>query len=169
MNQNLYSFDIFDTCLVRTCGKRQNLTWALAYKVLGSDADFPNIRDFVRKRQQAERDSYWDGDEAPTIEQIYQRLDVSYYTSLTNEQILAMEIELESESLVPVADMVKKVEECRQKGRVVFISDMYFSGTFLRPILEKYHLIKAGESLYVSCDYQASKATGNLFEFVKKA
>lgn len=165
----LYSFDIFDTCLIRTCGKRQNLTWALAYRVLGAKTDFSNIRDFVRKRQQAELEAYWDGDEAPTIEQIYQRLDVSYYTSLTNEQILAMEMELELESLVPVADMVKKVEECRQKGRVVFISDMYFPSTFLRPILEKHHLIKEGESLYVSCDHQASKATGNLFEIVKKA
>lgn len=163
------TFDIFDTCLVRTCGKRQNLIWTLAYKVLGAEADFSNIRDFVRKRQQAELEAYWDDDEAPTIEQIYQRIDVSYYTSLTNEQILAMEMELESESLVPVADMVKKLEECRQKGRVVFISDMYFPSTFLRPILEKHHLIKEGESLYVSCDYQASKATGNLFEIVKKA
>lgn len=166
--QKLYSFDIFDTCLVRSCGKPVNLLYTLAYHVLGADADFVLVRDFVRKRQKAEVDLFKKGVESATIEQIYESFDFAYYTPLSLVQVMEMEKRLEEKMLLPVADVIKKIEECRSKGRVVFISDMYFSATFLRKILERHGIIKEGEKLYVSCDYQATKRTGKLFDIVQE-
>lgn len=164
----VYSFDIFDTCLVRSCGKPVNVIYALAHEVLGENADFVKVRDFVRKRRQAEADLFQEGVEAATIEQIYDRLDYGYYTKTSNEQIKEMEMALETSILVPVASVVKKIEECRKNGKVIFVSDMYFPSSFLRSILEKYDIIKDDEQLYVSCEYQATKSTGRLFDIVKE-
>ena len=108
--QKLYSFDIFDTCLVRTCGKSENLLYSLAYKVLGPDVDFVLVRDFVRMRYNAEIDLFKEGIEAATIAQIYERLDYSYYTTLPSNQIMEMEMSLEAEVLVPVAEVVEKIK-----------------------------------------------------------
>lgn len=166
--QKLYSFDIFDTCLVRTCGKPENLLYSLAYKVLGADVDFVLVRDFVRIRRNAELELFRQGEESATIEQIYSSLDFSHYTPLSSSQIMEMEKSLEMEILVPVKEVVKRIEDCRRKGRVIFISDMYFSGAFLRKLLEKHGIINSDEHIYVSCDYQATKRTGRLFDIVKE-
>lgn len=164
----VFSFDIFDTCLVRTCGKPINVIYALAYKVLGVDAEFESIRDFVRKRQDAEKKLYKDGIEAPSIAQIYEEFDASYYTCISSSDIMKMEMELEENVLVPVASIVKKINEYRKKGRILFISDMYLPSSFLRSILEKYDIIKTGEPLYVSCEWQSSKYSGGLYDIVKE-
>lgn len=164
----LFSFDIFDTCLVRSCGKPVNVIYALAHEVLGENADFVKVRDFVRKRRQVEAELFQERVEAATIDQIYDKLDYSYYTNTSNEQIKKMEMALETSILVPVASVVKKIEECRKKGKVIFVSDMYFPSSFLRSILDKYDIIKEGEHLYVSCEYQATKSTGRLFDIVKE-
>ena len=164
----VYSFDVFDTCLVRTCGKPINVIYTLAYNILGLNADFVSIRDFVRKRLDAERALYQSGIEAPTIDQIYDNINLSYYTELSSKEIKNIEMKLEESILVPVAETVNKIKECREKGRVLFISDMYFSSLFLRSILKKYGIIEDGEPLYVSCEYNASKYNGTLFDIVKR-
>lgn len=168
MEEKIYSFDIYDTCLVRTCGRSVNVIYALAYKVLGKDADFVSVRDFVRKRLEIEEKLFKEGEEAPPISQIYENFDVSYYTDISPSKIMEMEMELESSILVPVAEVVKQIEKCRKKGRVIFISDMYFSSAFLRSILKRYNIIKDDEALYVSCEHNVTKNKGGLFDVVKE-
>lgn len=163
----VFSFDIFDTCLVRTCGLSRNVIYLLAKEILGLDADPIIVREFIRKRWNAEVKLYQDGVESATIDQIYNLFDVSYYTKISNEEIKRKEFEIEQKVLVPVPAMVQKIRECRKQGRVLFISDMYLPSSFLREILSKYNIIEPNEQLYVSCEHSATKRSGNLFKRVR--
>lgn len=163
----IYSFDIFDTCLVRSCGSRKNFLYLLARKVLGENESFERQRDFVRKRLEIEHSLYINGIEAPVIHRIYDNMSIDYYTKLNKECIIEQEWQLEIDCLLPVIKVKSLIEQCRKKGIVMFISDMYFPESKLRTILEKYDLIRPSEKIYVSCDYGASKSTGRLFNIVK--
>ena len=163
----IYSFDIFDTCLVRSCGSRKNFLYLLARRVLGENENFERLRDFVRIRLEIEHSLFIKGIEAPVIHQIYDNMSLDYYTKEKKECILEQEWQMETECLLPVIKVKSLIENCRKKGKVIFISDMYFPETKLRTILEKYDIIKPSEKIYVSCDYGASKSTGRLFNIVK--
>ena len=52
--QQVFSFDIFDTCLVRTCGESYNVFYILAKEILGDDAELSQINDFVLIRKRGE-------------------------------------------------------------------------------------------------------------------
>ena len=165
----IFSFDIFDTCLVRSCGSVDNLLFLLAQDVLSEEADSEKLRDFVRLRKKAEQVAIEKAhNDAITIEEIYAEFEPSYYTTMSAEAIMRREMALDVASWMPVADVNEKINQCRQRGRVIFISDMYFSGAVIRSVLEKYELIKDDESLYVSSDYKASKYSGRLFEIVRQ-
>ncbi len=163
------SFDIFETCLVRSCGSVDNMLFLLAQDVLGREADYGTLRDFVRLRKKAEQTAIEKAqNDAVSIEAIYAEFEPSYYTTMSIEAIKQREIELDVISWIPVADVKEKINQCRQKGRVIFISDMYFSGAIIRKVLEKYELIKNDEVIYVSSDYKVSKYSGKLFEVVRQ-
>lgn len=49
-----YSFDIFDTCLIRTCGFSHNVFDILALRTLGVDSSESLRADFVNSRITAE-------------------------------------------------------------------------------------------------------------------
>ena len=53
--KQLYSYDIFDTCLVRTCGEAKNVFYLLATKVLGPQANISAKNDFALIRMNAEK------------------------------------------------------------------------------------------------------------------
>ena len=139
----IFSFDIFDTCLVRSCGSVDNLLFLLAQDVLSEEADSEKLRDFVRLRKKAEQVAIEKAhNDAITIEEISAEFDPSYYTTMSAEAIMRREMALDVASWMPVADVNEKINQCRQRGRVIFISDMYFSGAVIRSVLEKYELIK---------------------------
>ena len=54
MNNYIYSYDIFDTCLIRACGEPSHVWDILAHRILGSSADIAQISDFVLIRRSAE-------------------------------------------------------------------------------------------------------------------
>ena len=51
----MYSFDIFDTCFVRTCGSPDFVFDILAEKVLGKNSSLTERMDFAYTRREAER------------------------------------------------------------------------------------------------------------------
>lgn len=166
---NVFSFDIYDTCLVRSCGESTNIFYLLAQEVMGPKADFISQRDFVRMRHNSEEIAMMHfKKEYVTLDEIYEVFDPSYYTSLPKESIKKIELKLEEESLEPVKAIKQKIEECRKRGKVIFISDMYLPSTLIRNALTKYDLIRPEESVYISADYNASKKSGNLFDIVQK-
>ena len=52
-NKIIYSFDIFDTCITRSCGTGENVMFILAKSIVG-DKDEALLHEFVRLRKEAE-------------------------------------------------------------------------------------------------------------------
>lgn len=164
----LYSFDIFDTCLVRLCGEPDNVFFILGESILESSDD-SLLRDFVRERKMAERTATKTlNKEAVTINEIYDFFDTEIFTSVDKSYIIQKEIEVEKSILVPINPIRSLIEDCRRRGKVAFISDMYLPDEMIRGILERYGLFQEGDSLYISGSSGYSKKTGNLFKYVKE-
>lgn len=165
----IYSFDIFDTCITRSCGSEKNLLYFLACKVL-SDSSEGVKRDFVRCRIDAEFEAMKSlHKEAVGLKEIYDFFDVQFFSEIKKAELMNLEIELERQSFIPVKKTLYKLDQCRHKGKVIFISDMYLPQDMLYQELVDLGVIKNKESLYVSGEYNKSKRSGSLFDYVLKA
>lgn len=165
----IYSYDIFDTCLVRCCGTPDNLFFLLAQAVYGCDADYDVLKNFVHDRIDAERIAKKRNDGLDVcLNDIYDVLKTDF--SLPNsDNILQIELETEKKELVPVAFYVDEIQHLRKAGnQIVFISDMYLPSCFLKDVLSNCGLFEDGDLLYVSCEHSASKSTGELFKLIAK-
>lgn len=161
------SFDIFDTCLLRKCGSPEAV-----FHILGAQL-FPN--DQARAREFETQRRFWAEGRArkkfntdfPTLLQIYECLDMSVVT-LSAVNLCTMEENLESVLLCGVDSMREKIAKYRKKHyKIIFISDMYLSSSFLKKILTREQLMEDQDFLYVSCECNASKARGDLYQYVK--
>lgn len=162
--KRFFSFDIFDTCITRDCGSEKGVIYLLASAIMPGASETCK-RDFVLSRLEAERVAGLHN-EAPTITQIYQYFQTSLFTHFDKVEIQEMEMEIEKKSWAPVLKIKEKLDACRRLGGVIFISDMYLPGSFMLPKLKELGIIKDGEHLYVSCDYNKTKHTGRLFKVV---
>lgn len=172
MNNYIYSYDIFDTCLVRTCGNPISLWDVLAHDVLGISADPERISDFVLIRRKAEgqarKELINDTKEDITIEDIYSYCDFSSLTLMSNEDIIKKEIEAENCMLVPVLKIKEEIADLHRNGNhVTFISDMYLPASFVLNKLISTGLYTDGDHLYISGEIGKSKSTGHLFDYVR--
>lgn len=165
----LYSFDIFETTLLRDTLTPSGVFYRVYLAVAERLPDFEQITpdEFVAARINAERVAREASNtEEITIIAIWQELaDMLglYYESWMAE----VEMECESKSLFPIADTVRRIDEARREsGRVFFISDTYFPATFLRNILEAHSLIQGEDKLYASSEFGKTKASGSLFKLV---
>ena len=80
-----------------------------------------------------------------------------------------MEQALEMEFCYANPYMQQVFTQLREHGkRIVITSDMYLSKAFLSELLQK-NGYEGYEELYVSCEYEKSKAEGSLYEVVKRA
>lgn len=161
----IYSFDIFDTCLVRKCGAAVNVFDLLARRAFTQPVSQSFYASFVVERKRAEHASYH---ASQTLHDIYAEftLDLPYLRS--KDELLSLEQECEREMLVPVTLMREKVSMLRNEGhQIVFISDMYLSSNFLREVLTNTGFYAASDQLFVSCEMNATKSSGELYKIVK--
>ena len=170
---NFYSFDVFDTCLIRACGKPEFVFDILASRILGNNASDAQLADFALIRREGEveaRKKYLTVEkEEVTIDEVYSCCDFSQLCDVPNEIILNQELEIEKEVLTPVYDIKKLIDNLREVGgKVMFISDMYLPSSFVREVLRINNLYKDGDELYLSSEYGKRKSTGNLYRFVKE-
>ncbi|MBO4332321.1 MAG: hypothetical protein J5875_04070 [Paludibacteraceae bacterium] len=78
------------------------------------------------------------------------------------------ERKVESENLTVNPEVANLIEKKRGEGfHIAFISDMYLDGKFLKDILQREGCYRDGDSVYISCDYNARKDTGTLYDFVR--
>lgn len=167
-NKIIYSFDIFDTCITRSCGTGENVMFILAKSIVG-DKDEALLHEFVRLRKEAEFLAINDlCKESVDIYEIYDYFDTTFFTDLSKDEIIAQEISIETHSFVPIRKTLELIDNCRQKGRVLFISDMYLPDSVLYSQLVTLGVINEGESLYVSCDSGLTKRSGKLFDYVRE-
>lgn len=164
MQYEVISFDIFDTLIFRPFSEPTDLFFFLGEKL--------EILDFKRLRMQAEADARTQKYKEEkhyeiTLSDIWSWLENEI--GVTKEQGMQMEQALEMEFCYANPFMQQVFTQLREHGkRIVITSDMYLSKAFLSELLQK-NGYGGYEELYVSCEYEKSKAEGSLYEVVKRA
>ena len=169
----LFSFDIFDTCFIRTCGEPINVLYLLAVKVLGNDTDYSLINDFVLIRRKGEdyarKTLINKQKEEITLREIYQFCNFHDLTELDNDSIMQKELEIEDEVLLPIYETKKMIEQLHIKGnRIAYISDMYLPKEFIIKKLNDYNFYIDECLVYISSDIKKTKESGELFRYIKE-
>ena len=164
-----YSFDIFDTCLVRKCGSPDNIFHIWADRALGK-VDLSYLKDLINSRLNAEKIARKEsGKEDVTLDDIYRNLRLDSFPGLTISALRQLELDMERENLSPVRHVLDLIRDYRKKGgRILFISDMYLPSDFLRSLLRQFGFWEEGDSIYVSGEIGLTKYSGNLFRYVQR-
>lgn len=164
---NLASFDIFDTVLLRRCGKPGNIFHLLAQKLYPGDA--AKREAFIWWRRQAEgRVARLIKGRETSIADIYTDAGVAQFDDYTHAQLIDAEKEIEADNLTANPAVKSIIEKCRKEGKTIcFISDMYLDSEFLTQMLKREGCLAGNEKVYVSCEEGARKSTGALFDKVR--
>ncbi|MDB6022892.1 MAG: hypothetical protein JWQ04_2749, partial [Pedosphaera sp.] len=162
----LVSFDVFDTVIARRCGAPATIFRIVGEKLVQRNLLAINPPAFQTLRVQAEKRSHrHKGNREITLAEIYAELN-SFWLRPQGvvEQMIACELETESENLFAIPGALALVQAVRKTGRrLVFTSDMYLPEAFLRQTLAKEGLMQKKETLYVSSRWGVSKADGGLY------
>lgn len=164
----VYSFDIFDTCLYRSCGKPKYVFDLLALHVLKKDKLDEDVTYFSLIRSEGEITARKNKIDCEiTIADIYKYCDFSNLTSISNDRIMEMEMEIENDVLYSNPIIKEEINTLQSKGYTIcFISDMYLSSDFLKKILIREGLFKNNDILFVSSEVGLTKSSGKLYDFV---
>ncbi len=166
MTMKVKSFDIFDTCLVRKCGEARNVFDILAERAFVRPVASECKHAFVVARIEAETKSW---SSTQTLMDIYNAFWYKHSDLRSTEELIELEKDVEREMLCPVHSVTEYISSLRKKSnRILFISDMYLGADFLQPILQKAGLWQEGDTIYVSCEIGATKASGSLFEYIRQ-
>lgn len=173
----LYSYDIFDTVIKRSCLEPAGIFLYVKQKMLASSVKFPQnmVFDYMRIRQCCEANAreMWyktmykrEGDHREiTFDAIFERMQDVY--NLTDEQIgLLKQWELEAEylSCIPYTEHIDDIKKLLASGeRVVLISDMYLPIDFVKKLLKKADPVLAELPLMLSSDVGTQKTTKKLY------
>ena len=157
---NIISFDIFDTLILRNIFQPTDI-----FRILAKFAkDEFDIDDFFQKRVEGEKKAR---DKVKNSEADFQEIydEVEKLCGCNIEKIKQMELQLEMEFSVInpyMMEIWKYASE--QKKTIIFISDMYLSSEFKKKLLKKngYKV----EHLYVSNEYRKNKGSKELYELV---
>lgn len=163
----VYSFDIFDTCLVRKCGTPENMLDVLSLRVFKEPVDERVRQEFVAARYIADKNC--GSNPFATIYDIYNNLSWSHSMLRSINELIEEELSCERMLLTPVSKIKEQINKLRSQGHhIIYISDMYLPDTFLRDILKEQGLLQKEDSLYVSCVIGKRKSDGSLYEYIKK-
>lgn len=152
------SFDIFDTLIKRDVKKPTDVFSIIEHNY--------KIYDFYKRRIEAEKIAR-KGKVDTTIDEIYDIYNELYLNNINEaEKIKKIEKQVEYELCVQNKLLKKVYDFCIENNKKVYlISDMYLSSEILKEILEKNGYSKY-EKLYVSCEYNKTKANGELYKYV---
>ncbi len=168
MKPIVYSFDVFDTSIVRIWAKPTDLFLELGYQLQKDNLIQVSPESWASKRMEVEKTTR---DAASnyeiTLEGIYENLARSFNWSDNEvEKAIQTEIEIELLSLRPVPATKKKIQSLHQANeRVIFISDMYLPEKAIRTFLKENNLWAPGDTVYVSSEVKLNKGTGKIFEY----
>lgn len=163
----LASFDIFDTTLIRKCGKPESIFLLLAHRLYPTDAAKQNAFLIWRSGSRGRVHNRQTGNEY-TLEDIYADDYLKGFREYTPQQLMETEMSTEKDSLIPNPDIIDKITDLRNNGyQIAFISDMYLPSSFLQNILSEYGIFTESDKIYVSCEENARKDTGHLYKKVR--
>ncbi|MCT4396501.1 HAD family hydrolase [Periweissella beninensis] len=154
------SFDIFDTLLKRDVKHVQDVFFFVEKKWNEKNPN-DQIKNFTKKRINAEKKAYEKYGKSTTIENIYEFLNVD--TAVKN---LEMKIEYDLNiANQPFLEIFKELIALKKK--VYLISDMYLPKQVIKKMLDKAGFI-GYQALFVSCEMSKDKISGDLFKYVIK-
>ncbi|MCK5580781.1 MAG: glycosyltransferase [Candidatus Omnitrophica bacterium] len=167
----VYSFDIFDTVLVRDCGTPQGVFYRLQEGLKQNARSVPQeLRErFCQFRVAAEKEAQETiKAEGCNIRDIYSVLERQFKLSKDIcEDLIREEMRLELDSVRPVPRVIQLLESLRKEGKkVIFVSDMYLPADFIQQLLEKVGAYQEGDKIYVSNEHLMTKRTGRLFDII---
>ena len=164
----LASFDIFDTTLIRKCGKPGNIFYILAHKLYPSNK--AKREDFFLWRKGAESDARRSNPgKDVTIEDIYSSDELNGFGEYTSAQLIEAEKSIEAENLIANPAIRDVICKKRAQGYTIcFISDMYMPSDMLKEVLKREGCINHDEQVYVSCEWNARKSNGALYRKIKE-
>ncbi len=164
----LASFDIFDTVLIRKCGKPENIFYLLAHRLYPDNDD--KKEKFIAWRKQAERRvvTRINGREI-TITDIYSDTGVDQFDDYSPARLIEVEKKVEAENLTANPDVKSIIKKHRADGiTICFISDMYLDSNFLADVLRREECLEGDEKVFVSCEAGARKSNGKLYDKVRE-
>lgn len=171
MTIEAYSFDIFDTCLVRVWARPTDLFWELGCQLRQEDLIKISPEDWQSLRMEAEKSvrqlvPYGE----ITLEEVYQLLtDLLNWSPEQSEYVIKKEIILELQSLYPIPAILDRLRKLRHEGvKILYLSDMYLSERDILSFLGSKGVWNSDDTLYVSSHWKMNKATGKLFEHCLK-
>ena len=165
----MYSFDVFDTLISRRTGSPRGVFLVMQKKLIDQDIFAEVAPVFAEKRYEAE---YIAERMAPgreiSIDDIYRVLAKRYHLRETEtESLKNIEIETEYECTLPLYDNIERLKQVKRRNeQIVLISDMYLHEYQLHDILCRVDEVFKDIPIYVSCDCNATKASGKLYSYV---
>lgn len=161
-----FSFDIFDTCLIRTCGTPENLFDILSKMVFKQTVSESIRQDFIIARRDAEYKLYYNNPSS-NIYDIYKLLSFDHPYLWSTEELIKKELDLERNVLVPVLKIRELITKLRHEGHsILFVSDMYLPASFLIEILLRYDLYRKGDKVFISCEVGKTKLNGDIYKHI---
>ena len=172
LNADVFSFDIFDTVLVKKTATPIGTFFIMQHRLRECNL-IPHelLLNFIQLRIKAEEKARQrTKNEEITISQIYNELGRSFSLSMDVQKLLInMEIEEEFNAVSGVPQILNIIDSIRcRKSRIVFVSDMYLPKNQIRKMLEKVGACKERDNLYISSDSLVTKSTGKLFRYMLK-
>lgn len=164
----VYSFAVFDTCLVRLHARPLDQLFALAALTLPPPSSREDRHEFVRMRLRAEDEARkGPGLEAAPLGMVYERFPRDNPWGLDPEALFATELEAALADARPVPEVLERVHAHVRRGeRVVYVTDSVLPGASLRRLLESHGF--AGE-VYAAGELGKRKGTGSLYRHVLAA
>ncbi len=154
----LASFDIFDTTLIRRCGRPEGVFELLALRLYPDDQGAREA--FVQWRKSRVG--------GHTIKEIYEDAEADF-PEYTSAQLVEAELGMEAEMLAANPKVVDEIDARRAGGwQILFLSDMYLPSQFLESVLRREGAMRSGDMITVSCEAAATKAAGDLYEVIRK-
>ena len=171
----VYSFDVFDTCVVRCYPRPTDLFYPLASAMLtqtrGKEAFAEaEVYELVRERIAAEREAQRTKTRGDvTLADIYRAFSSLGVWGIDPQAMQEEEVALELRAVRPISSIKRRIETLRERGaRVIYISDMYLPHAVIWQMLVDQGIAQEGETLYVSGDLGVTKRSGKLFDHVLK-
>ncbi|MCH5327161.1 MAG: hypothetical protein J1E29_08180, partial [Duncaniella sp.] len=158
----LATFDIFDTTLIRKCGRPDVVAHIVAVR-LWPDCEMAQC-EYINARRQAAVAG------RTTIEEFYSAEELSALSGYTADEIMHAEMDVESEMLMANVAVQEQIACLRAEGWTIkFLSDMYLPSSLLKQVLLREGCAEADDEVIVSCEWNARKDSGELYRRVREA
>jgi predicted HAD superfamily hydrolase len=174
MSYRAFSFDVFDTCLVRPFASPTDLFHELARQVLTDawgEGTFgkEEIDELLHLRIEAEERAVQRRPNTATLAEIYAHLEALNAWNISPQRMLDIELDLELRSVRPVGAIRSQINSLRRSGyRILFLSDTYLPSATIQQMLIETGIAQPEEPVYVSAEVGLLKSTGELFDHVLK-